>query len=63
VLPFIAVGMFAGLRTSERDEVDWKDIHLDVAEPYIDLSAKISKTGRRRIVPVQPALMTFLAPL
>jgi integrase len=62
VLPFIAVGMFAGLRTSERDEVDWKDIHLDVAEPYIDLSAKISKTGRRRIVPVQPALMTFLAP-
>lgn len=62
VLPFIAIGMFAGLRTSERDFLDWNDIHLTEQEPYIDLSAKISKTGRRRLVPVQPALKAFLEP-
>ncbi len=62
VLPFISVGMFAGLRTSERDQVDWKNFHLDDPEPYIDLSAKISKTGRRRRVPIQPSLMAFLDP-
>ena len=63
VLPFIAVGMFAGLRSAERNELDWKDIHLVGPEPYIDLSAKIAKTGRRRIVPIQPVLREFLAPL
>jgi integrase len=42
ILPFIAIGLFAGLRTSERDFLDWKDVHLECAEPYIDLSAKIS---------------------
>jgi integrase len=62
VLPYIAVGMFAGLRSAERNELDWKDIYLDGPEPYIDLSAKIAKTGRRRIVPVQPSLRQFLAP-
>lgn len=44
VLPFIAIGMFAGLRSAERNELNWKDVHLGVAEPYIDLSAKIAKT-------------------
>lgn len=62
VLPFIAVGMFAGLRTSERDLIEWKHFHLDDAEPYIDIPKSISKTGERRLVPVQPALMAFLAP-
>jgi integrase len=62
VLPFIAIGMFAGLRSAERNELDWCDIHMEGAEPYIDLSAEIAKTGRRRIVPIQPALREFLAP-
>src|ERR1700736_4196212 len=62
VLPFIAIGMFAGLRSAERNELDWCDIHMKGAEPYIDLSAEIAKTGRRRIVPIQPALREFLAP-
>ena len=62
VLPFIAVGMFAGLRTSERDLIEWKHFIFDDAEPYIDIPKSISKTGERRLVPVQPALMAFLAP-
>jgi integrase len=62
VLPFIAVGMFAGLRTSERDLIEWKHFILDDPEPYIDIPKSISKTGERRLVPVQPALMAFLAP-
>ena len=62
VLTFIAVGMFAGLRTSERDLIEWKHFIFDDAEPYIDIPKSISKTGERRLVPVQPALMAFLAP-
>jgi integrase len=62
VLPFIAVGMFTGMRTSERDLIEWKHFILDDPEPYIDIPKSISKTGERRLVPVQPALMAFLAP-
>jgi integrase len=62
VLPYIAIGMFAGLRAAERDHLDWKDVHIAVVDPYIDLSAKIAKTGKRRLVPIQPALQAFLAP-
>jgi integrase len=62
VLPFIAVGLFAGLRTSERDLIDWKHFILDDAEPYIDIPKSISKTGERRLVPIQPTLLAFLAP-
>jgi integrase len=35
---------------------------LDDPEPYIDLPKAISKTGERRLIPVQAALMAFLAP-
>jgi integrase len=62
ILPFIAIGLFAGLRTAERDELNWRDIHLSGPEPEIDLEKKISKTGRRRSVPIQPALKAFLKP-
>jgi integrase len=62
VVPFIAVGMFAGLRASERDVIEWKHFILDDPEPFIDIPKSISKTGERRLVPVQPALMAFLAP-
>lgn len=62
ILPFIAIGLFAGLRTAERDELNWGDIHLFDLEPEIDLEKKISKTGRRRSVPIQPALKAYLEP-
>ena len=62
VLPFIAVGMFAGLRTSERDLLEWKHFILDDSEPYLDVPKAISKTGERRLIPLQPALLAFLAP-
>jgi integrase len=61
VLPYIAIGMF--VRSAEREALDWKDVHFDDAEPYIDLSTKITKTGRKRHVPILPALREFLAPL
>jgi len=38
VLPYIAIGVFAGLRAAERDHLDWKDAHLAVVDPYIDLT-------------------------
>lgn len=62
VVPFIAVGTFAGLRTSERDLIEWKHFVLDDAEPFINIPKSISKTGERRLAPIQPALMAFLAP-
>jgi integrase len=33
-------------------ELDWRDVHFDDSHPYIDLSAKIAKRGRKRHVPI-----------
>jgi len=62
VLPYIAIGMFAGLRSAEREKLAWRDVHFDDSHPYIDLSAKIAKTGQKRHVPILPALREFLTP-
>lgn len=59
IKPFILIGGFAGLRNEERINLDWS--HIRVGEKIIDLSAKISKTGRRRLVPISDNLAEWLA--
>jgi len=50
LVPWIAIGAFAGLRTAELLRLDWKDIHLD--RSFIVMQAGNAKTGARRIVPL-----------
>jgi integrase len=50
----IAVGGLAGLRTEEIAGLRWEDIKL--GRKLIEVRAEICKTGKRRLVPIVPAL-------
>ncbi|WP_264513200.1 tyrosine-type recombinase/integrase [Luteolibacter rhizosphaerae] len=62
-LPWLALGAFSGLRSGEmrawnKPALDWSMVKLD--RGHIDLPASISKTGRRRLVPISPTLAAWL---
>ena len=59
ILPYIAIGAFAGLRASELERLDWRDI--DFEENEIAVNSE-SKTGERH-VDVLPNLREWLLPL
>jgi integrase len=58
LLPYIAIGLFAGLRRSEIEQLDWNDI--DFEENHIEVNK--SKTGERN-VEMLPILRDWLMPL
>jgi integrase len=60
LVPFFAIGMFAGLRTSEIERLDWNHILWD--ERLIDVEGKNSKTGKPRFVPMTDNLVAWLSP-
>ena len=59
-LPVVVLAALAGLRTSEIMERHWEDINLATGE--ITIRRGTSKTKSRRIVPLQPAAVAWLAP-
>lgn len=58
MVPFVALGAFAGLRTAEIRRLTWEE----VGPEYIDIRARKAKTRQRRLVPVLPVLAAWLAP-
>lgn len=60
LIPYIAIGLFAGLRRAELQRLDWREIKL--AQGFIEVSAKNSKTARRRLVHVETNLAEWLRP-
>ena len=60
MLPFWAIGAFAGLRTAEIQRLDWEEI--DLAAGFIEVKASNSKTAARRLVTIQPNLQRWLLP-
>lgn len=60
ILPFIVVQAFAGLRHAEVARLDWQEV--DLADGFIEVRAAKSKTGERRLVPIQPNLKAWLEP-
>lgn len=58
LLPFIAIGAFAGIRTAELCRLDWQEISAD----YIEIKAGKAKTAARRLPPICPALAAWLVP-
>jgi integrase len=58
--PFVAIGLFAGLRTREIAVLDWKDV--DLGEKTITVHATKTKTRARRIVEVSENLKAWLLP-
>lgn len=61
VLAGLAIGFFAGLRESEVQRLDWKDIDLE--QGYILISAKKAKSAQRRIVAISDNLKAWLLPI
>lgn len=57
IAPSIALGLFAGLRTSEIRRLDWSEI----GETEIEIKATKTKTRRNRMVPILPPLVAWLA--
>ncbi|MGN6553219.1 MAG: tyrosine-type recombinase/integrase [Verrucomicrobiota bacterium] len=64
MLPFVAIQAFAGLRHAEVARLDWSEIELsnEAGNSFIEVRAAKSKTGERRLVPVQDNLKHWLEP-
>lgn len=58
MVPFLAIGAFAGLRNAEICRLDWKEVKLK--RKFIEVPAAKAKTASRRIVPIQPNLKKWL---
>lgn len=61
LLPFFAIGAFAGLRSQEIMRLDWQDIRFE--QNFIEVAAAKAKTASRRLVPLLPVLSAWLLPL
>jgi integrase len=58
MLPFWAIGAFAGLRRAEIEQLDWAQVDFDAG--LIEVKARHSKTARRRFVTILPNLRAWL---
>jgi integrase len=58
LLPYHALALFAGIRPLELQRLEWG--HVDLVEGHIEITAKVSKTGRRRIIDIEPNLAAWL---
>jgi integrase len=61
LLPYIAIGLFAGLRRAEIERLDWSEIDFDSG--LIKVTAQNSKTAQKRFVTMQPNLREWLLPV
>ena len=61
LLPYLAIGAFAGLRRAELERLDWSDIDFDSG--LIEVTAENAKTARRRHVTIQSNLREWLLPV
>jgi len=61
LLPFFAIGAFAGLRSQEIMRLEWKDIRFE--QGFIEVAAAKAKTASRRLMPLLPVLAEWLQPL
>ncbi len=58
LVPYLVISGFAGLRQSELMRLEWEDVKFDQGLILVD--AKKSKTGQRRLVPMQENLVKWL---
>jgi integrase len=58
LVPYIAIGAFAGLRRAELERLDWSEI--DLQSRLIEVTASKAKSARRRFVRIKPNLLLWL---
>lgn len=61
ILPCIALGLFAGVRDAELKRLDWQDVNFESG--FVEIKASKSKSARRRLIEMKPALRSWLEPL
>ena len=61
LIPFFAIGAFAGLRHAEIARLDWAQVRLE--DGFIEVKADNAKTASRRLVPIAENLKAWLSPL
>jgi integrase len=60
ILPLIAIGGFAGVRSAEIQRLHWEDIKWD--RGHIEIAGSKAKTAARRLVPLTDNLKAWLTP-
>jgi integrase len=60
LVPAIAIGAFAGLRTAELLRLDWREV--DWRRGYVHVLASKAKSARRRLIPISDNLARWLRP-
>ena len=60
ILPLIAIGGFAGIRSAEVERLHWEDVKWD--RGHIEIAGRKAKTAARRIVPLPDNLKAWLNP-
>ena len=58
VVPLLAIGAFAGLRSAELLRLEWKDLERG----SVRVEAAKAKSARRRVIKMSPNLAAWLAP-
>jgi integrase len=60
ILPYFAIGAFAGLRAAELQRLTWDEI--DFRSKLIEVKSSKSKTAQRRFVHIRPNLRAWIFP-
>jgi Site-specific recombinase XerD len=60
LVPFIALGAFAGLRRAELERLEWNEVDLESA--LIEIPASKAKSASERFVKIEPNLAAWLEP-
>jgi integrase len=60
ILPLIAIGGFAGIRSAEITRLDWEDIRWD--RGHIEIAGSKAKTAARRLANLPENLKAWIAP-
>jgi integrase len=60
LVPVLAIGAFAGLRTSELLRLEWSEVAP--RRGFIEVKGSKAKSARRRLVKIEPNLAQWLAP-
>jgi integrase len=60
LVPYVAIGAFAGLRRAELEHLEWQEV--DLHSRLIEVTASKAKSARRRLVRIQPNLAKWLQP-
>ena len=60
MLPYFAIGVFAGLRPSEVTALDWRDVDFEREEIFVRHQEANSKERVGRSVPLEPTLRRWL---